>query len=141
METMPTPLPELKINSKAKLTNKIIKSKNYEIPFNKDIYILLMEKYEDDKIYFQLRKRNNFSLYHCIYEYKEIMKLFFLQTEIYYNISKIFNYLDSVIKEKKMNLEYNEDNKNMILKLRRELDQKEVDCIIKLKEIKIQNND
>ena len=82
---MPTPLPELKINSQATL----IKSKNYEIPFDKDIYILLMEKYEDDKIYFQLRKRNNFGLYHCIYSYKEIVKLFFLQTEIYNNISKI----------------------------------------------------
>ena len=40
-----------------------------------------------------------------------------------------------------MNLEYNQDNKYMILKLRKELDQKEVDCIIKLKEIKIQNNE
>jgi hypothetical protein len=69
------------------------------------------------------------------------VKLFSLQKEIYNNIWKIFNYLDSAINQKKMNLEYNQDNKNMILKLRRELDQKEVDCIIKLKEIKIQNNE
>ena len=40
-----------------------------------------------------------------------------------------------------MNLEYNQDNKKMISKSRRELDQKEVDCTTKSKEIQTQNNE
>ena len=136
MEYMPAPIPDTKTNSQSNL----IKSKNYEILLENDIYILLMEKCASDKIYFQLHKQNNFTFYHSIYKYKELVELLFLQKKIYSNISKIFNYLDSAIKEKKMDLEYYKDNKIMILKLKREIDQKDIDCIIELKEIKMQNN-
>jgi len=100
MENMPAPIPETETNSPSKL----IKSKNYEILLENEIYILLMEKSADDKIYFQIHKLNNFIFYHCAYKYNELVKLFFLHKEIYNNIYKIFNYLDSAIKEKKMNL-------------------------------------
>ena len=51
-------------------TPELIESKKYELKYKEDIYSLLIERYSDDYIQFELRKSNSISLYHYITKYK-----------------------------------------------------------------------
>ena len=71
------------IQGETECTPELIDSKKYELKYKEDIYSLLIERYSDDYIQFELRKSNNISLYHYInkYNYKDITKIFSLQNE------------------------------------------------------------
>ena len=75
-----------------KIQRKLIELKKYEIKYEQDIYLLIIEMYSDDNICFKLRKNNNLSLYQYTnkYSYNDMIKLFLLQKEYYNDMSKIY---------------------------------------------------
>ena len=94
-------------------TPELLDSKIYELKYKEDIYSLLIERSLDDYIHFELRKSNNISMYYYInkYKYNDITKIFSLTNE-YQNSSKVFQFFDLAVTAKKINLEYNNYNKN-----------------------------
>ena len=90
-------------------TPELLHSKRYELKFKEDIYSLLIERSSDDYIHFELRKSNNISMYHYInkYKYNDIIKIFALENEYQKDSSKVFQFFDSALANKKIKLEYN----------------------------------
>ena len=64
-------------------TPELIESKKYELKYKEDFYSLLIKRYSDDYIQFELRKSNNISLYHYIKKYKfnDLIKLLSFKKE------------------------------------------------------------
>ena len=118
---------------------KLIESKKYEINFEEDSYSLLIETYSNETIFFQLRKANNLSLnqYTKTCNCNEMRRLFFLQREIYDKMETIFNFIDTTLRMKTLNLDYNEGENKMILKHTKKIDFNEVECILELNNDKI----
>ena len=69
----------------------------------------------NDYIQFDLSKSNNISLYHYInkYKYNDIIKILSLQNEYQADSSKVFQFFDFALTNKKIQLEYN-SYKNII---------------------------
>ena len=88
---------------------ELLDSKRYELKYKEDIYYLLIERYSDDYIQFELRKSNSISLYHYITKYKfnDIIKHLSLKNEYQQDSSKVFKFFDLAITNKKIHLEYN----------------------------------
>ena len=118
---------------------KLIESKKYEINYEEDSYSLLIETYSNETIFFQLRKANNLSLnqYTKTCTCNEMRRLFFLQREIYDKMETIFNFIDTTLTMKTLNLDYNEGENKMILKHTKKIDINEVECILELYNDKI----
>ena len=118
---------------------KLIESKKYEINFEEDSYSLLIETYSNETIFFQLKKANNLSLnqYTKTCNCNEMRRLFFLQGEIYDKMETIFNFIDTTLTMKTLNLDYNEGENKMILKYTNQIDFNEVECILELNNDKI----
>ena len=118
---------------------KLIESKKYEINYEEDSYSLLIETYSNETIFFQLRKANNLSLnqYTKTCTCNEMRRLFFLQREIYDKMETIFNFIDTTLTMKTLNLDYNEGENKMILKYTNQIDFNEVECILELNNDKI----
>ena len=72
-------------------TPELLDSRGYELKSKEDIYSLLIERYSDDYIHFELRKSNSISLYHYITKYKfnVIIKRLSLKNEYQQDSSKI----------------------------------------------------
>ena len=139
MENIEAPMPYNTPNFQLKL----IESKKYELKYKEDIYSLLIERYSDDNIFFKLRKSNNLSIYNYMnkYNYNDITRLFLLQKEYYENLSKVFQFFDLALINKKIKLEYNNDKNIMELILNKKLDFDEVECKLVLNKNKIENDE
>ena len=142
MEDIAAPLPKMKLNSRG----QIIHSKNYDLEIDKEIYFLLIEilidnkNKENNQIYFQLRNSTTFSIYHILYKYKTILKLFLLNDESYKDTSKIFNYFDKKKKKNKIQYEFKNEKSIIILKFNGVFEFKEINFDLKLKQVKVENN-
>ena len=114
------------IQGETECTPELIDSKKYELKYKEDIYSLLIERYSDGYMQFELRKSNNISLYHYInkYNYKDITKILSLQNEYQKDSSKIFQFFNLAIINKKIELEYNND-KSIFLITKKDLNKKE----------------
>ena len=123
-------------------TPELLDSKRYELKYKEDIYSLLIEISSDNYIHFELRKSNNISLYHYInkYKYNDIIKILSLQNEYQKDSSKVFQFFDSALRNKKIKLEFNSYNKNILeLILKKEKDLNEKECKLELNKKKIEN--
>ena len=114
-------------------------SKKYELKLEDIAYSLEIQQYSEDKLSFKLTKSDNLSLYYYYKEfnYNDILNCLSLNKEQYENLSKIISFFDQVITNKELNLVYNQNDKEMIMKLKTILDSKEIESEIKLNEIKL----
>ena len=120
----------------------LIESKKYELKLREDTYSLLIERYEN-LISFEIRQINNICLYQYFreYKYEDILNLLSLIKNQYEDLSKIFIYFDKMINKQKVFLDYNNQNKLMILKVKRTVDIEEFECNIELEETKLENDE
>ena len=120
----------------------LIESKKYELKLREDTYSLLIERYEN-LISFKIRQINNICLYQYFreYKYEDILNLLSLIKNQYEDLSKIFIYFDKMINKQKVFLDYNNQNKLMILKVKRTVDIEEFECNIELEETKLENDE
>ena len=116
---------------------KLIKSKKYELKYEEDYFTLIIETHSDNNVYFKIRKKHHLSLYHYIncFIYNDLKKFFLSEKEGLKETSNIFNIFDKLIMNSNIKLEYNKQEKLMILKL------KDNDYKIKLYEKTIENNE
>ena len=124
-------------------TPELLHSKRYELKYKEDIYSLLIERYSDDYILFELRKSNGISLYHYITKYKfnDIIKRLSLKKEYQQDSSKVFKFFDSALTNKKIQLEYNNYKNIMELILKKEKNLNEVEGKLELNKNKIENEE
>ena len=120
----------------------LIESKKYELKLREDTYSLLIERFEN-LISFKIRQLNNICLYQYFreYKYEDILNLLSLIKNQYEDLSKIFIYFDKMINKQKVFLDYNNQNKLMILKVKRTVDIEEFECNIELEETKLENDE
>ena len=138
MEAAETPTPlEIVIGR-----GNLIESKKYELKLREDTYSLLIERFEN-LISFKIRQINNICLYQYFreYKYEDILNLLSLIKNQYGDLSKIFIYFDKMINKQKVFLDYNNQNKLMILKVKRTVDVEEFECNIELEETKLENDE
>jgi hypothetical protein len=138
MEAAETPTPlEIVIGR-----GNLIESKKYELKLREDTYSLLIERFEN-LISFKIRQINNICLYQYFreYKYEDILNLLSLIKNQYEDLSKIFIYFDKMINKQKVFLDYNNQNKLMILKVKRTVDIEEFECNIELEETKLENDE
>ena len=138
MEAAETPTPlEIVIGR-----GNLIESKKYELKLREDTYSLLIERFEN-LISFKIRQINNICLYQYFreYKYEDILNLLSLIKNQYGDLSKIFIYFDKMINKQKVFLDYNNQNKLMILKVKRTVDIEEFECNIELEETKLENDE
>ena len=116
---------------------KLIKSKKYELKYEEDYFTLIIETHSDNNVYFKIRKKHHLTLYHYIncFIYNDLKKFFPSEKEGLKETSNIFNIFDKLIMNSNIKLEYNKQEKLMILKL------KDNDYKIKLYEKTIENNE
>ena len=125
------------------LEKSINDSKKYELKLEDIIYSLEVQLYSEDKLSFKLTKSDNLSLY-CYskeFNFNDIQTLLSLNKEQFDNLSKIFSLFDKIITNKELNLVFNQNDKEMILKLKTILDSKEFESEIKLDEIKLSSEE
>ena len=120
----------------------LIESKKYELKLREDTYSLLIERFEN-LISFKIRQINNICLYQYFreYKYEDILNLLSLIKNQYGDLSKIFIYFDKMINKQKVFLDYNNQNKLMILKVKRTVDIEEFECNLELEETKLENDE
>ena len=130
---------EEKISQFNELNNeiKLIKSKKYELKYEEDYLTLLIETHSDNNVYFKIRKKHHLSLYNYIncFIYNDLKKFFPSEKESLNEISNIFDIFDKFIMNNNIILEYNKEEKLMILKL------KNNDCKIELYQKKLENDE
>ena len=121
-------------------TPELLDSKRYELKYKEDIYSLLIERYSDNYIQFELRKLNSISLYHYITKYKfnDIIKCLSLKNEYQQDSSKVFQLFDLALTTKKIKLEFNSD-KNIILIMKKDLNKEKGKLV--LNKNKIENDE
>lgn len=135
------PLPNLYTKPKGEI--KLIDSKEYILYLNNESYVLLIKTYSDNRICFELKNKNNLTLYYYSEEfiYDEIIELLLLHKAQYEDLSKIMTFFKKAIENKKLELNYNEKNKKMILKVTKVADFEEMQIPIELNEKKISNEE
>ena len=114
-------------------------NKTYELMLNKDIYLLNIKIYTNEKICFNLNIKNKkyFIKYKNEYKYDEIIKLLLLQNELYENLYKIFKYFDTQFSQNKIILLKNNNNMRLLINKENEEKNNEKECYIDLLEEKI----
>ena len=140
----PTPLyTEFYINTSTYTKpGEIKKSKSHELKLNKNSYLLTIEL-ENEKINFKINKPNDrtFYYYYNSFTYDEIINLLKLPTQIYDNISKIYELYEAGLSKKKINLKEDKEEKTMILFLKITMGFDDIESSIALKEKKIPNEE
>ena len=123
--------------------DEILNYKNYELNLKEDIYSFEIELFSNNLISFKLSKSNTLSLYYYIKKYKinDIFTILSLNKNKYADLSEIILCFDEIIKNKNLNLVYDNVNKIMILKIKRVIDSKEIESNLKLNEIKFTNEE
>ena len=122
--------------------NEKTETKNYKLNLNNDTFLLVIETSSNGDINFKVKQINNITRYYFSkkYSFEEILKKLYLYKDLNESISKILTYIDYSISNKKMIL--NEDqNKNIILSLKKSMDLQEVECKIELEKIKIKDEE
>ena len=106
--------------------DEILNYKNYELNLKEDIYSFEIELFSNNLISFKLSKSNTLSLYYYIKKYKinDIFTILSLNKNKYADLSEIILCFDEIIKNKNLNLVYDNVNKIMILKIKRVIDSK-----------------
>ena len=90
--------------------------KEYILKINNSEYALSII-YETNKILFKIEKKNELLLYNyeSKYNYKDIISILKLTSEIYNESNKILEVLDKAYEDKKLILKFDEDNINILL--------------------------
>jgi len=96
---------------------EVVENKEYELNLDKDTYLLKMDLYSNQKIYFAIRQANNISFYYFYkeYTYEELIANLFLPAQHYDNIKKVFSFYDTAIIKNTVTLIQEKEKKNMIL--------------------------
>ena len=117
---------------------EIKKSKNHELKLDKNSYLLTIEL-ENEKINFKINNPNDrtFYYYYNSFTYDEIINLLKLPTQIYDNISKIFELYEAGLSKNKINLKEDIEEKTMTLFLKITMGFDDIESSISLKEKKI----
>ena len=125
------------------IKNDLKIEKSFELNYNKDIYLLLIEKISEKKIKFKIRQINNISFYYYenIYCYEEITKILLLEKNYYDNIDKIFKFYENSITRQKVSLIIDKEKKIIKLSLKKVMDFDEVNCYMDLYEKKLTNEE
>ena len=139
------PLPETNETPQGEddhLHKKVIESKKYELNLEEDIYSLILEM-DKKEISFILRKTSSIDLYKYLnkYEYNNLIKIFYLQNELYPDLSKIFQFIDKALTKKKVKLEYNKEKNKILFKITKPIDFEEIECKLELNIIKIEKDE
>ena len=124
------------------LDNSLIENKVYKINLNKDIYLLTIETYTNEKIDFKLHQNEEeFPIYSKTYTYEEILTLLYLFKVQCNSISKILKYIDTMISKNRVTLI--KENKKMKISIKKPSDiiDNEIESILELDELEIKNED
>lgn len=138
-----TPAPIYDEKLEKNMNNKLKIEKSFELNYNNDIYLLLIEKISEKKIKFEIRQINNISFYYYenIFGYEEITKILLLEKNYYDNIDKIFKFYENSITRQKVSLIIDKEKKIIKLSIKKVMDFDEVNCYMDLYEKKLTNEE
>ena len=116
MDIPETPEPEI-YEENIKNQNDANNRNKYELTLNNDIYTLLIETLSKENILFNLRQTNfiSYTYYSKKYKYNDLLKLLNLSDKNYGNINSILELFDTSILNKKVKIDFDKYNKNIIL--------------------------
>ena len=128
MDIPETPEPEI-YEENIKNQNDANNRNKYELTLNNDIYTLLIETLSKENILFNLRQTNfiSYTYYSKKYKYNDLLKLLNLSDKNYGNINSILELFDTSILNKKVKIDFDKYNKNIILyiKIKEDSEEKE----------------
>ena len=118
--------------------NKLIKVDEYELNLGEEPYSLLIGINSNDMICFKLKNKQTLYLYDYTKEfsYNEIIELLRFHKGLYGDLSKIMRFFSLSIKNNKLSLNYNKDNK-IVLNVKRKTDYEEFQIPIEFDEKKL----
>ena len=133
----PAPIYDERHNNELKI------EKSFELNYNNDTYLLLIEKISEKKIKIKISQINNISFYYYenIFSYEEITKILLLEKNYYDNIDKIFKFYENSIKRQKVSLIIDQEKKIIKLSIKKVMDFDEVNCYMDLYEKKLTNEE
>ena len=137
MEEFEAPKPILNLNNQNNII--ILKSKEYKLNIDKEIYYLQLTLNSNDKMIYKINQENNNSFYYYKeFTYDELISILSLPVKYYDNISKIFQFYDTSISNNKVELIKSIINNkiSMILLLKMTIGFDELESKIIINEIK-----
>ena len=116
-------------------------TKEYELNFNKDTFLLTIELLSNEKISFKIRQINNISFiyFYKEYSFNDLIKHLLLPIQHYDDISKIFKFYDTAVLKNKVTLLQDKDKKSMVLLLKITLFFDDIESKLYLDEIQLTN--
>ena len=116
-------------------------TKEYELNFNKDTFLLTIELLSNEKISFKIRQINNISFiyFYKEYSFNDLNKYLLLPIQHYDDISKIFKFYDTAVLKNKVTLLQDKDKKSMVLLLKITLFFDDIESKLYLDEIQLTN--
>ena len=122
---------------------KATQSREYDFQIKDDNYKLIIDIYSNEAIRFHVKQTNRIVIeyYEKEYTYDEITNTLKLVKNHYDNINKVFNFYNTAIEKKKVILIEQKENKQVVLKLERELDFDIIQTNIELKHKQINNDE
>ena len=139
MEEIEAAKPIININLNDRTKYHSLQNKEYELYLDKNIYLLKVEIYSNEKKYFNLNQINDisFNYYYKEYTYQESINTLLLPSQYYENISKVFKFLDIAFSKNKTSLFYDKDQKTMILSLKMPIGFDEIESKLNLNEVQL----
>ena len=137
MEEFEAPKPILNLNNQNNVI--ILKSKEYKLNIDKEIYFLQLTLNSNDKMIYKINQENNNSFYYYKeFTYDELISILSLPVKYYDNISKVFQFYDTSISNNKVELIKSIINNkiSMILLLKMTIGFDELESKIIINEIK-----
>ena len=109
-------------------------SKEYILKINNSEYTLAIT-YDTNKILFKIEKKNELQLYNyeSKYNYKDIVSILKLPSEIYNESNKVVEVFDKAYENQKLILKFDEDNINILLIVKLSIGFQEIDCPLKIR--------
>ena len=122
---------------------KLLQTKEYEFQIKIDKYILKIDTYSNQTMYFYIKQTNNITIYYYErkFTYDKITKELKLLKDYYNDITKIFEFYDTAITMKKVTLKEDKENKQMVLQLEKQLDFFTIQCDIGLMQRQINSEE
>ena len=114
----------------------MLDNKEYKLEVNKDKYNLYIEIFSDETILIKLKQSNVLTniQYREEFSYESIIKELYSLNKIYPNIKEVFALIDYSINKNRFNLIKNEQNKTMILSIKININSKEMESNLSLKQ-------
>ena len=111
-----------------------IQDKEYILKIANVEYKLIVS-YDINNIFFKIERKNELLLYNYEnkYNYKDIVSILKLPSEIYNEINKVVEVLDKAYENKKLVLKFDENNINMILIVKLSIGFQEIDCPLQIR--------